>query len=504
MNFQPILLPWRIKRALFRSVFVPAAIVMQGCVIVGVDYQSPVVSAPDAWTQSVKGDVNRRSGLTQWWKAYNDPALNLMIEKTRTANPNLKIASQNIEIARAQRGVAESLVLPGINGDASYSRNRASRSLFATGPAPNPSDLYVAGFDAGWELDIFGGLRRNIEASDANLEASFEIYRDTLVTLFSETALNYIEYRTLQERIRLAIANAAAQQDSVELTQARLDAGLAPRIDVTQATSNLETTRAIIPQLKIQLDASRNRLARLTAEDPAAVDRILRSRGGIPTPPRSYSAGMPCDLIRARPDIRAAERQLAAQTALIGVAESDLYPRFTLFGDFSLQTISSSNFWDTSTGAYSFGPAIQWQIFSAGRIRNNIRIEEAATEQALRNYENTILLAVEEVENSMSGIANGWDRVATLGRADSAARETVDLVKDNYQNGLVDFQRVLDAERTKFSTEDDLAVARGNISQSYVSLYKALGGGSEVELVPTPEAPGKANGGPFNVTKRRN
>ena len=504
MNFQPILLPWRIKRALFRSVFVPAAIVMQGCVIVGVDYQSPVVSAPDAWTQSVKGDVNRRSGLTQWWKAYNDPALNLMIEKTRTANPNLKIASQNIEIARAQRGVAESLVLPGINGDASYSRNRASRSLFATEPAPNPSDLYVAGFDAGWELDIFGGLRRNIEASDANLEASFEIYRDTLVTLFSETALNYIEYRTLQERIRLAIANAAAQQDSVELTQARLDAGLAPRIDVTQATSNLETTRAIIPQLKIQLDASRNRLARLTAEDPAAVDRILRSRGGIPTPPRSYSAGMPCDLIRARPDIRAAERQLAAQTALIGVAESDLYPRFTLFGDFSLQTISSSNFWDTSTGAYSFGPAIQWQIFSAGRIRNNIRIEEAATEQALRNYENTILLAVEEVENSMSGIANGWDRVATLSRADSAARETVDLVKDNYQNGLVDFQRVLDAERTKFSTEDDLAVARGNISQSYVSLYKALGGGSEVELVPTPEAPVKANGGPFNVTKRRN
>ena len=167
MNIQPILLPCRIKRALLRSVFVSAAIVMQGCVIVGVDYQSPVVSAPDAWTRSVKGDVNRRSGLTKWWKAYNDPALNQMIEKTRTANPNLKIASQNIEIARAQRGVAESLALPGINGDASYSRNRASRSLFATGPAPTPSDLYVAGFDAGWDLDIFAGLRRNIEASDA-------------------------------------------------------------------------------------------------------------------------------------------------------------------------------------------------------------------------------------------------------------------------------------------------------------------------------------------------
>jgi len=503
MNSQPLLLSSRTIRALLAAVVLPFTLILQSCVIVGVDYERPVVDAPDSWTRSVKGDLNRRSNLAKWWRAYNDPALNQLIEKTRSANPNLKIASQNISIARAQRGVAGSLALPNINGDASYFRNRASQSLFAPGPVPNPSDLYVAGFDAGWELDIFGGLRRNIEASDANLEASVELYRDTLVTLLSETALNYIEYRTLEERIRFAIANAAAQQDSVELTQTRLDAGLAPRIDVTQATTNLETTKAIIPQLKIQLDASRNRLASLTAEDPASVDRILRCSSGIPSPPRGYSAGMPCDLIRARPDIRAAERQFAAQTALIGVAEADLYPRFTLFGDFSLQTISTNNFWDTSAEAYSFGPAIQWQIFSAGRIRNNIRIEEAATEQALRNYENTVLLAVEEVENSMSGIANGWDRVATLGRADSAARETVDLVKDNYQNGLVDFQRVLDAERTKFNTEDDLAVARGNISQSYVSLYKALGGGSEVELIPVPEASVKAVGGPLNVTKRR-
>ncbi|MEM9282476.1 MAG: efflux transporter outer membrane subunit [Verrucomicrobiota bacterium] len=485
------------------AVAVVGSIALQGCVIVGVDYERPEVNTPDVWTSSLRKDLHRRSNLAKWWKSYNDPALNRLIEKTQAANPNLKAASQAISIARSQRGVATSLALPSANGDASFSRNRSSQSLFVPGPVPNPSDLYVAGFDAGWEIDIFGGLRRNIEAADANLEASIELYRDTLVTLFSETALNYIEYRTLEERIRLAIANANSQQESVDLTEARLDAGLAPKIDVTQARTNLETTRSIIPQLKIQLAETRNRLASLTAQDPAAVTSILRHSRGIPSPPRGYSAGMPCDLIRARPDIRAAERQLAAQTALIGVAEADLYPRFTLFGDFSLQTITTSNFWNTSAGAYSFGPAIQWQIFSAGRIRNNIRIEEATTEQALANYENTVLLAVEEVENSMSAIANGWDLVAILGRADSAARETVELVKDNYQNGLVDFQRVLDAERTKFTTEDDLAVARGTISQSYVALYKALGGGSEVELIPVPEASVKALGGPLKVSQRR-
>ena len=478
------------------------AALLQGCVIVGVDYQLPSAQVPDAWTMSLKSDTSRRSSLEKWWRGFGDPVLDQLIEKTRSANPTLKIASQNIAVARAQRGAAKSLVLPNANAGGSISRNRSSESLFAA-PVPNPSSLYAAGFDAGWEIDIFGGLQRNIESADANLEASIEDYRDTLVTLFAETALNYAEYRTLEERIRLAIANAKSQQDSVDLTQTRLDAGLAPRIDVTQAITNLERTKAVVPALKTELALANNRLASLTAESPANISRLLRKSRGIPNPPRGYSAGIPADLLRARPDVRSAERQLAAQTARIGVAESDLYPRFTLLGDFSLQTINSGNFFDSASRAYSFGPAFQWQIFSAGRIRNNIRSEEARTEQALDNYENTVLLAVEEVENSMASIANGWDRVAILGRADAAARETVDLVKDNYQNGLVDFQRVLDAERTKFTTEDDLAVSRGTVSQSYVSLYKALGGGSEVELIPVPEASVKAKGGLFGVNKAK-
>lgn len=464
----------------FLAIFLLAiTLLTQGCVIVGTDYEAPTTNLPDAWTLSVKDDLERPANLAKWWMAYDDPALNLLIEKTRDANRNLKIASQNISKARAQRGVAMSIALPALNGSGNYSRNRASQNLPMSGADLNSSNLYITGFDAGWEIDIFGGLRRNVEASDANLEASIELYRDVLVTLLAETASNYIEYRTFEERMGIAVSNAAIQQSSVELTQSRLDAGLAPRIDVTQATTNLERTRAVIPQLKVQLASARNRLASLIAESPSSVIEILRHSDGIPMPKRGFSSGIPCDLIRARPDIRAAERQLARQTALIGVAEADLYPRFVLFGDFALKTATTDSFWDSASGSYSFGPAIRWKIFSAGRIRNNIRIEEVAAEQALQNYENSVLLAVEEVENSMSAISNGWDRFSTLVRADSAARETVDLIKNNYQNGLVDFQRVLEAERTKFTTEDELAIERGNISGGYVALYKALGGGSD-------------------------
>ena len=194
--------------------------------------------------------------------------------------------------------------------------------------------------------------------------------------------------------------------------------------------------------------------------------------------------------MRSRPDVRQAERELAAQTAQIGVAEAELYPRFSLFGNLSLQAVNSSDFFDSASRAYSFGPAFSWQIFSAGRIRSFIQAEEARTEQALANYESTVLVAVEEVETSMAAVANSWDRRVILGRAVDAAQESVELVKSNYEDGLVDFQRVLDAERTKFSTEDDEAISQGQVAQDYLTLYKALGGGSEVEVVPMDQGKG--------------
>ncbi len=476
-----------IIRRLAPPFFFSLALCFEACVWVGHDYKTPVIRTPDAWTVDLIADGNNGfTDLKQWWRALNDPVLNRLIDRTRNSNPNLRGAAARITEARALRGVARSHLFPSANASGDYVRNRASESLLAPVPQ-NPSDLYTAGFDAGWEIDVFGGLRRQVESAEASVDASVEAYRDLLVTLLAETALNYVEYRTLEERIRFAQANIEAQAGSVDLTQSRLDAGLVPRIDVTQATTNLETSRSLIPALRSQLALTRNRLASLTGDYPASLDPLLAQGQPIPRPASNYAASLPADLIRARPDVRQAERELAAQTARIGVAEADLYPRFSLVGNFALQSVDSSDFFDASSRVYSFGPTFQWQIFSAGRIRNNIRVEEARTEQALANYENAILLAVEEVESSMAAIANERDRLATLNRAVTSAAETVSLVKDNYTRGLIDFQRVLDAERTKFTTEDEAAVSRGQMARNYITLYKALGGGSEVEVTPLEE-----------------
>ncbi|MGI9240063.1 MAG: TolC family protein, partial [Verrucomicrobiales bacterium] len=326
-----------------------------------------------------------------------------------------------------------------------------------------------------------------IEAADAGIDASIETYRDAMVTLLAETALNYVEYRTLQERIDVARENADAQEKTMELTKVRFETDLVPKIDVTQSTTAFNLTSSVIPLLESQLAFTKNRLATLTGGFPASVEKLLARPRKIPVPRSGYSAGLSTDLLRSRPDIRRAERELAAQTALIGVAAADLYPRFTLFGAFNLQSVNSSDFFDSASRAYSFGPAMQWQIFSAGRIRSNINIEESRTEQALLNYENSVLQGVEDVESSMVAVAKERERRSFLTTAVSNAEETVDLVNVLYTEGLVDFQRVLDANRTKFESEDQATLSQGDIAKNYIRLYKALGGGTEVEVIPVAE-----------------
>lgn len=467
------------------GVLAAAGLGVSGCVTVGVDYHDPEIPVPDAWTEALTRDLKgSKSSLENWWRGFHDPVLNELIERTRAANPDLEIARERIVEARAQRGIALSQGLPQANASGNYARNRASESLFAPAPAENPSNFYAAGFDAGWEIDVFGGIRRSVESAEASIGSAEENYRDALVSLLAEAALNYVEYRTLEERISVASANIKSQAESADLTQNRLDNGLVPKIDVTQAQTNLEISRSLLPALQSQLVFAKNRLATLTGGYPKSIESLLAKSGSIPLPPSGYSAGLPADLLRSRPDVRRAERDLAAQTAAIGIAEADFYPRFTLFGDFSLQSVKSSNFFDGRSGVYSFGPAFQWQIFSAGRIRNSVLAEESRTRQALNRYESTVLGAVEEVENGMAAIANERDRLTFLKNAVASANETVSLIKDNYENGLVNFQNVLDAERTKFNVEDDKVASEGQIAKNYIILFKALGGGTEMELVP--------------------
>ncbi|MEM7601696.1 MAG: TolC family protein, partial [Verrucomicrobiota bacterium] len=278
-----------------------SVLLLQSCTIVGVDYDAPEIPTPDAWTVSLQGDVKQGSpNLTKWWTGFHDPVLDQLIERTRDGNPEFWIAAQSIAESRAQRGIAQSQLFPAVTAQGNRSRNRTSENSFGTTPQ-NPSNLFSGGFDTGWEIDVFGGLRRNVEAAKASIDASVENYRDLLVTLFAETALTYVEYRTIEERIRVAEKNLAAQNESLRLAQSRLDNGLAPKIDVTQATTSLETTRSSIPQLKGQLAQARNRLATLTGDYPANLGKLLSHSRPIPELGKQFTVGLPADLIRARP-----------------------------------------------------------------------------------------------------------------------------------------------------------------------------------------------------------
>ena len=466
-----------------------------GCETVGFDYQTPTTKVPDRWTTSAVAHLdNNGACLSEWWKGFNDPVLNELISRGRANNPDLKIALERIVEARAQRAVAVSLMFPAISSDAGYARTKQSGRIGLPAPV-NPSDLFTTGLSAGWEIDAFGGLRRQVEAGTANLEASVENYRDVLVTLFGDIALNYVDYCTLEEQLYVANENIAIQKNSLELAQSRLDAGLVSRIDVTQAKTSLETTRARIPQLEGQLASSGNRIASLTGGFPQSGRGLLAQSSSIPQPQRDYAVNLPCDLLRSRPDIRVAERNLAAAVAQVGVTESDLYPKFTLAGNLQLQSNNISNLPDAAAAAYSFGPSVRWNLFSSGQIKNSIRVDEARAMQAYNAYENSVLLAVEEVESSMANIATERRRLSILRSAVASASESVDLVGENYKEGLVDFQRVIDTERVKFENDEQAVVSKGLVAGNYIALYRALGGGVELEEVIVPPIEKKPGGG---------
>jgi NodT family efflux transporter outer membrane factor (OMF) lipoprotein len=316
-----------------------------------------------------------------------------------------------------------------------------------------------------------------VESSQASLEATVKDYRDTLVLLYAEVALNYVEVRTLQARLEYARANADSQRATLQLTRDRRNAGIAPDLDVAQAESNLARSEALIPALEIALTQTINRLSVLIGEPPYALHEELSRPSTIPGPPQDVAVGLPTALLRQRPDVRRAEREVAAANARIGVATADLYPRFSLSGNFALEGTSGSDLGDMSSRAWSFGPAIRWNIFDGLRNIYRIRAAEAVTAQALARYEQTVLRALEEVENAMVAYKLEQKRSDALGRGVSATEQSVELVKKLYETGLTDFQNVLDSERSLFDVQDELADSEGRVTKNVIALYKALGGG---------------------------
>lgn len=458
--------------------------------MVGPNYVPPEDDVPGTWEASAgggKSGVERSAALEEWWEGFNDSTLNKLIARAGKENRSLKIAVARVVEARGARGVEASALFPAVAGSGAYERSRSSESI-GVPVVQNPQNLFSTGFDAGWEIDVFGGIRRSIEAADATIGGEAEFYRDVMISLYAEVALNYIEIRTLEQRLYLAQQNVVIQQESVEITRNRFDAGLAPEIDPSQAESNLYSTEAVIPQLEDQLTAARNRLAVLLGGYPGVVDEYLGKYTGvpmkevpIPSPPQNFGYGLPADLLRARPDIRQAERTLAAQTALIGVAVAELYPRFSLFGNFGFVSIEASDWFDSPSRSWGFGPSFSWEIFTAGRVRNFIKQRDAQTEQALYGYENTVLEAVAEVETAMVSIVKEKQRFLKLQAAEASTEKTVSLITSNYTAGLVDFQNVLDAQRTLFTDQDAAASSEGTVAANYVTLFKALGGGAPAE-----------------------
>jgi NodT family efflux transporter outer membrane factor (OMF) lipoprotein len=453
------------------------------CAPVGPNYSTPDNPVPDFWNTGLQANMDTSTpDIEAWWRKFNDPTLNKLISLAESQNRDLAIAAERVEEARAQRGISRGALFPTLGAGGGGSRNRSSESLPFM--PPNPINIYDTGLSSGWETDFVGGLRRSVEASSASLEATQEVYHDTMVIIYADVASNYISYRTLQRRISLAQSNIAAQKKSVQITKDRKTAGLAPQIDVSQAETNLATSQALIPQLQGGLSATLNNLAVLVGRYPGSIGGMLRGSTKIPTPRESLSIGLPANLLRSRPDIRAAERTLAAQTASIGVAQAELYPKFGLSGTFSLQSTSSGNLVDTDSRAYSFGPSFQWRIFEGGRIRESIKVEESRTRQALANYEKTVLQAVAEVESSLASIKYEKRRNQFLDKSVTSAKETASLIVDNYTEGLVDFQNVLDAQRTVFDREDSAAASSGQFAINHVSLYRSLGGGTKMPKQP--------------------
>jgi outer membrane protein, multidrug efflux system len=472
---------------IFKSVWAAMLLFLVAACSVGPDHREPGLAVPASWQEAQQKGVDVRPvEMTRWWTTFNDPLLNSLVERAVQANLDLRIADARIREARASRAAVAAGAWPTVDVSGSYSRNRTSENALALGTlAPQgggqlEQDFFKTGFDASWEIDVFGGVRRGVEAADATLEASQYSRRDVLVTLLGDVAKNYIDLRGFQRRLAVARANLKAQQDTLELIRIRFQAGLTSDLEVAQAEAQANTTAAQIPTLEASLKQAGYSLDLLLGLVPGALWSELSIETAIPALPPEVLVGLPSDLLRRRPDIRGAERQLAAATAQVGSAMADLFPKFFLTGLAGLQSISASDWFTGRSRYWSIGPTITWPIFDAGRIRANIEIRNAQQEQALNQYEKTVLAALGDVEKSLVSYSREQVRQRSLAEAVASSRRAVEMASELYIRGLNDFLNVLDTQRSLYAAENDLAQSEATMASNLVALYKALGGGWEI------------------------
>ena len=452
--------------------------------MMGPDFQRPEVNVASQWLEpasTVSETPTAIQDLAQWWTAFNDPRLTSLVARAMQANLDLRLAESRIRQARASLGIAGADLGPAINTAASFTRSRnpessTQRSKEVTG------NLYAMGFDAGWEIDLFGGLQRGAEAAGADLEAAIESRRDLLVSLSAEVANNYMSLRSLQQRLVIARQGLTAQEHTVKLTRLRFRAGSASKLDVERAEALVATTAGQIPLLEAQVRQTIYSLSLLLGGEPSTLLAELTPLASLPDAPlATVPLGLPSDLLLRRPDIRRAEAKIHAATARIGVAKADLFPRFTISGALGLQNTSVSSTLNRASTGWSFGPTLNWPLFDMGRTRANIELKKAVQEEELLTYELTVLTALREVENALIASIKEEEHRQAMARAVAANRNALTLATALYSAGQKDFLAVLDAQRSLYAVEDALAQSSRTVSTNLVALFKSLGGGWQTE-----------------------
>jgi NodT family efflux transporter outer membrane factor (OMF) lipoprotein len=461
-----------------------AAMLLSACAqlpSVGPDYQVPALNLPANWTAAPATSA-ATGELARWWRQLEDPLLDRLIDEALAGSLDLRLAQSRLRQSRAARQQSMSGFFPTLTTSVAGNRSKGAEAI----SVQQERTLYDAGFDASWEIDLFGATRRAVEAATADQAASAASLENTRVSLLAEVAQNYVDLRSYQQRLAIARANLDSQSTTLQITEWRNQAGLASRSDVEQARSNREQTRAGIPDLEVGLTAAGNRLAVLLGRHPGALLGELREVRPLPVVKAAIGAGIPADVLRQRPDLRAAERTLAAETARVGQKLAARYPSLALGGSFGWQAYSLAALGGSDTLLRAVSGSLAATLFDGGKLRAAVAIQSAVQEQALISYEASVLGALEEVENALTAYAAAHERVAARRAAADAARNAAQLARNLYESGLTDFQKVLETERTRLSTEDSLATAEATVLSSLIKLYKALGGGWQV-AAPTPE-----------------
>ena len=452
---------------------------------VGPNYRRPCAKTSTGWIDSQSPNVVvAEQDNSQWWGVFNDPTLEQLVQTAYQQNLTLRAAGLRVLQARTQRDISTLNLLPQSQAmTGSYSRNQISRNGPNIFPGTNFSfDNWRTGFDMSWELDVWGRIRRSVEAADAALDAQVESYDAVLVTLIGDVAATYVELRALDERLNLAEKNAQLQKSSLDLAGKRNEEGKVSSLDVSQAKANYTDTLALIPSLRQARRLAVNRLAILLGMTPQDLEPMMRERGGMPLAPEQAVVGIPNELLRRRPDIRAVERQVAIQSARIGIAQAELYPHFGISGEMG---VNSEKFRDLFSSGSEFGaivPGFRWNILNYGRLIRGVEVEKLKFEESVVNYQNAVLAAHQEVEDAIVSFIESKQRLEQLRQSAAAVAEAVETVRLQYKEGKADFGRVFVLESALVQRQDELVSVEAEVSISLVKVYKGLGGGWELRL----------------------